>query len=75
MAPLRVGVFGVGSLIHIVDHLRRGQGSVTEALYWAGAARYKGTQDAAALTETAQAFRERYQDTPWATRASVWGQG
>jgi hypothetical protein len=29
-------VFAVGSLVHLVDHLRRGQGSVTEGLYWAG---------------------------------------
>jgi hypothetical protein len=29
-------VFAFGSAIHLVDHLRRGQGSVTEALYWAG---------------------------------------
>jgi hypothetical protein len=28
--------FAVGSAIHTVDHLRRGQGSVTEELYWAG---------------------------------------
>jgi len=29
-------VFAVGSAVHVVDHLRRGQGSVTEELYWAG---------------------------------------
>jgi hypothetical protein len=29
-------LFAVGSAIHIFDHLRRGQGSVTEELYWAG---------------------------------------
>lgn len=29
-------LFAVGSLIHIVDHLRRGQGSVSEGLYWLG---------------------------------------
>lgn len=28
--------FAVGSAVHTVDHLRRGQGSVTEGLYWAG---------------------------------------
>ena len=28
--------FAAGSAIHTVDHLRRGQGSVTEELYWAG---------------------------------------
>ena len=29
-------LFGAGSAVHIVDHLRRGQGSVTELLYYAG---------------------------------------
>ena len=29
-------LFAVGSGVHILDHLRRGQGSVTEPLYWAG---------------------------------------
>jgi hypothetical protein len=33
----RAGVlFAVGSGVHLFDHLRRGQGSVTESLYWAG---------------------------------------
>jgi hypothetical protein len=29
-------VFAAGSAVHLVDHLRRGQTSVTEELYWAG---------------------------------------
>ena len=29
-------LFAGGSAIHLLDHLRRGQGSVTETLYWAG---------------------------------------
>ena len=29
-------LFAVGSSVHIVDHLRRGQGSVTDTLNWAG---------------------------------------
>lgn len=29
-------LFAVGSAVHLVDHLRRGQGSVTDELYWAG---------------------------------------
>ena len=29
-------LFAAGSAVHIVDHLRRGQGSITEPLYWAG---------------------------------------
>jgi hypothetical protein len=43
-----------------------------EAQYWAGVSLYKGKGDAAALKETARAFDERYQDTPWAKKASVW---
>ena len=43
-----------------------------EAQYWAGVSRYKATGDAAALKETAQRFTERFQDTSWAKKASVW---
>jgi hypothetical protein len=46
-----------------------------EALYWAGVSKYKGGGDATALTATATAFRDRYQDTAWAKKASVWGAG
>ena len=46
--------------------------SAPEALYWAGVARYKATNDAGALTETACAFSQRYTDTSWAKKASVW---
>jgi Thioredoxin-like domain/Tetratricopeptide repeat len=43
-----------------------------EALYWAGVARYKATNDAAALGSTADAFTRRYRDSVWAKKASVW---
>ena len=43
-----------------------------EAQYWAGVSKYKASADAAALKETAAAFHERYQDTTWAKKASVW---
>ena len=43
-----------------------------EAQYWAGVARYKGTGNAAQLAAIAQAFDERYQDSVWAKKASVW---
>jgi hypothetical protein len=46
--------------------------SAPEALYWAGVARYKSTGNAAALGETAAAFKQEYQDTQWAKKASVW---
>ena len=44
-----------------------------EALYWAGVSRYKATGDAGALKDTGQQFRERYTETSWAKKASVWG--
>ncbi len=44
-----------------------------EALYWAGVSRYKSTNDAGALGETAKAFQERFRDSAWAKKASVWG--
>jgi TolA-binding protein len=44
-----------------------------EALYWAGVARYKATNDPSALKATTAAFGERYKDTTWAKKASVWG--
>lgn len=42
------------------------------AQYWAGVARYKGTNDASALKQTADAFKDRYSGTEWAKKASVW---
>ena len=43
-----------------------------EALYWAGVSKYKAGGDAAALGDTARAFGERYTDTPWAKKSSIW---
>jgi outer membrane protein assembly factor BamD (BamD/ComL family) len=45
-----------------------------EALYWAGVSKYKGTGDPSALAETAGHFKTRFTDSPWAKKASVWGQ-
>jgi TolA-binding protein len=44
-----------------------------EALYWAGVSNYKATGDPSALGATAAAFGQRYQDSTWAKKASVWG--
>jgi TolA-binding protein len=43
-----------------------------QALYWAGVAKYKASGDAAALGETAQQFKNRYAESSWAKKASVW---
>lgn len=44
-----------------------------EAQYWLGVTRYKATNDPAALGATAAAFREKYSDSTWAKKASIWG--
>ena len=46
--------------------------AAAEAQYWAGVSRYKATNDASALGATAKAFKERYSDSPWAKKASIW---
>jgi TolA-binding protein len=43
-----------------------------EAQYWAGVSRYKATNDPSALKDTARKFTERFQDTSWAKKSSVW---
>jgi len=43
-----------------------------EAQYWRGVARYKGSSDPADLHATAQAFQERYRESVWAKKASIW---
>lgn len=54
--------------------LSGGQDDVAaESLYWAGVSRYKATNDAGALGETAKAFQTRFTESPWAKKASVWG--
>ena len=46
--------------------------AAAEAQYWAGVSRYKATGDAAALKDTARRFTEKFQDSRWAKKASVW---
>jgi hypothetical protein len=41
------------------------------AVYYAGVSRYKGG-DASALPATAQALRQRFPGSTWATKSSVW---
>jgi TolA-binding protein len=43
-----------------------------EAQYWAGVSRYKASGEAQALKDTARRFSERYQESSWAKKASVW---
>jgi hypothetical protein len=46
--------------------------AAAEALYWAGVSRYKATNDATALKDTAKAFKQRYKDSSWAKKSSIW---
>ena len=46
--------------------------AAAEATYWVGVARYKASGDAHHLSDTAETFAHRFQDTPWAKKASVW---
>lgn len=43
-----------------------------ESLYWAGVSKYKASNDASALAETAAAFKERFTNSAWAKKSSVW---
>jgi TolA-binding protein len=43
-----------------------------ESQYWTGVSRYRATNDPSALKATAEAFSTRYQNSTWATKASVW---
>jgi TolA-binding protein len=46
--------------------------AAAEAQYWAGVSRYKGASDHTALGHTAAQFHNRYQNSLWAKKASVW---
>ena len=46
--------------------------SAPEALYWAGVSKYKASHDPAPLGETARALKERYPESSWTKKASVW---
>jgi len=47
-------------------------GAAPEACYWAGVAAYKGSDDPKHLGATAKALKERYPESEWARKASVW---
>ena len=56
----------------IVDH-HSGSTWAPEARYWDGVSDYKATNDSKPLRETAVALRERWPDSEWTRKASVWG--
>jgi TolA-binding protein len=72
-AAFATGRFGdaEGRFQEVLDRYPQSD-AAPEALYWRGVSRYKESNDASALGETARAFTERYRDSPWAKKASVW---
>jgi len=55
-----------------VERRHEGTDAGAEAQYWSGVSRYKQTNDPADLAEIGRRFRERYSDSVWAKKASVW---
>ena len=47
-------------------------GRAPEAIYWRGVCRYKASNDHTVLGPTAEALRDRYPDSVWTKKASVW---
>jgi hypothetical protein len=45
-----------------------------EGQYWHGVARFSANHDHKDLAETYRRFTQRYRDTSWAKRASVWSE-
>jgi TolA-binding protein len=43
-----------------------------EAIYWKGVSRYKATTDRAALGTVANETKEKYPNSLWALKASIW---
>lgn len=44
-----------------------------EAQYWSGVCHYQATHDHTVLGPTSQQLKEKYPDSIWAKKASVWG--
>ncbi len=47
-------------------------GAAPEACYWAGVSAYKAANDPAPLRETARLLKDRYPESEWSRKASVW---
>lgn len=47
-------------------------GAAPEAAYWAGVSAYKASNDPSPLGETAKLLEEKYPESEWTRKASVW---
>ena len=63
---------GAERAFHDVCDGHPGAGAAAEACYWAGVAAYKARHTAEPLAETAKLLRERYPESEWTKKASVW---
>ena len=71
LGPRAYAIIGQGTISRIIESKPEELRLFLEEA--AGVSKYKGSGDASALNATGAAFRERYQDTAWAKKASVWG--
>ncbi len=49
-----------------------GTAAAPEAVYWRGVSQYKRTNDHTVLGGVAEQLTQKYQDSMWAKKASVW---
>ena len=43
-----------------------------ETVYWTGVSRYKGTNDHTAVGEVAKELKEKYPESIWTLKSSIW---
>lgn len=46
--------------------------AAAEAVYWRGVSHYKGTNDHTALGEVARELKEKYTESLWTLKSSIW---
>lgn len=63
---------GAERRFHAVCEEHPRAGAAPEACYWAGVAAYKSNNQPAPLHDTAVLLRERYPESEWTRKASVW---
>ena len=55
----------------VVEHYPE-TAAAPEAVYWRGVSQYKRTNDHTVLGKVAELLNQKYQDSVWAQKASVW---
>lgn len=57
---------------HVVEAYPNSK-AVPEAMYWRDVSKYSATHDHIPLGNVAKELKEKYPDSEWAVKASVWG--